>query len=482
MTATPEPETAEQTGYLPPPPPDATTEPEGEPAPTTNVGTDRGDVIAGGLRALAAWSLRFIIVVLAAGLLFWLMGQLWVGVFPLFMALILSTVLWPAVRFLGSRGWPNGLAAAFSMVVGIGLIVGVGMAIAPSIASQSSEVVDRAGEGVVAVERWLAGPPLNIDSNQLSDLTTQGTEWLRGRAGGIASGVFAGAAAIGSAVVTTLLVLVLTFFFLKDGPGFLPWLRVMSGRRAGMHLTELSTRVYRTLSGFIRTQALVGFIDALMIGVGLVILQVPLAFALAILTFFAAFIPVVGAVVAGVFAILVALVTNGFTTAVIVLAIVLAVQQIEGNVLLPILQSKSMDLHAGIVLIAITVGGTLFGIVGAFLAVPVAASAVVILRYFSEQVDLRTGDLSADEIPVTTPEGKVISRHTEEVGRGRRREALEGSIVEAPQDVAAPREASAAPTKARSGARAVAATGPRSAGLWSRLISLLQRMGLRSRP
>ncbi len=476
MTATSEPETAEQTGYLPPPPPDATTEPEGEPAPATNVGTDRGDVIAGGLRGLAAWSLRFIIVVLAAGLLLWLMGQLWVGVFPIFMALILSTVLWPAVHFLSSRGWPSGLAAAFSMVVGIGLIVGVGVAIAPSIALQSSEVVDRAGEGVVAVEKWLAGPPLNIDSNQLSDLTTQGTEWLRGRAGGIASGVFAGAAAIGSAVVTTLLVLVLTFFFLKDGPGFLPWLRVMTGRRAGMHLTELSTRVYRTLSGFIRTQALVGFIDALMIGVGLVILGVPLAFALAILTFFAAFIPVVGAVVAGVFAILVALVTNGFTTAVIVLAIVLAVQQIEGNVLLPILQSKSMDLHAGIVLIAITVGGTLFGIVGAFLAVPVAASSVVILRYFSEQIDLRTGDLRADEVPVTTPEGKVISRHAEEVGRGQRRKGLEGSAAAATSEV--PETA----MKATSGARAAATTGPRTASLWSRFTGLLQRMGLRSRP
>jgi predicted PurR-regulated permease PerM len=134
-----------------------------------------------------------------------------------------------------------------------------------------------------------------------------------------------------------------------------------------------------------------------------------LAFTLTVLTFFAAFIPVVGAVVVGSLAVLVALVSNGLTTALIVLAIVLAVQQIESNVLQPILQSKSMELHPGIVLISVTAGGVLFGIIGAFLAVPVAASVVVVLRYLSEQVDLRTGDVAVGDLPLATPEGAVAA-------------------------------------------------------------------------
>ena len=133
-------------------------------------------------------------------------------------------------------------------------------------------------------------------------------------------------------------------------------------------------------------------IDAVFIGAGLLILGVPLAPVLAILTFIGGFIPIVGAFVAGALAVLVALVANGLTTAIIVLIIILAVQQIEGNVLQPVLQSKSMKLHAVIVLLAVAAGSSLYGIVGAFLAVPVAAVAAVVIRYIGEQIDERASD------------------------------------------------------------------------------------------
>lgn len=150
--------------------------------------------------------------------------------------------------------------------------------------------------------------------------------------------------------------------------------------------------MWDTLGGFIRTQALVSLIDAVFIGAGLLILGVPLAPVLAILTFIGGFIPIVGAFVAGALAVLVALVANGLTTAIIVLIIILAVQQIEGNVLQPVLQSKSMKLHAVIVLLAVAAGSSLYGIVGAFLAVPVAAVAAVVIRYIGEQIDERASD------------------------------------------------------------------------------------------
>lgn len=375
----------------------------------TNLGTDRGLVIGRMFASSSRWSLRFLIIVAALFVIGVMVGQLWVGVFPIVMAIIVSTVMWPAVRFLRTKGWPAGVAAAVTMLVFVVGLVGVFSVIAPQVVGQAQEVVDSAAEGIEQVQNWFAGPPFNIQNEQLTNASDQVVEWLQGSAGGIASGVLSGVSAVGTGVINLFLILVLTFFFLKDGQNFLPWVRRISGRRAGAHLTEVFARIYRTISGFIRTQALVGLIDAVMIGAGLAILGVPLVFALAVLTFFAAFIPIVGAVVAGAFAVLVALVTTGWQTALIVLAIVLAVQQIEGNLLLPVLQSKSMDLHAGIVLIGITAGGTLFGIVGAFLAVPVAASLVVTLRYFSEQIDLQTGDLSADELAVVTPYGKSVA-------------------------------------------------------------------------
>ena len=154
-------------------------------------------------------------------------------------------------------------------------------------------------------------------------------------------------------------------------------------------MAEVLQRMWATLGGFIRTQALVSFVDAVLIGIGLVILGVPLAYALAILTFIGGFVPIVGAFVAGGLAVLVALVANGPVNALIVLGIIVAVQQLEGNVLQPWLQSKSMNLHAVIVLLAVTLGASTFGVVGAFLAVPAAAAIAVLLRYYDEQVSAR---------------------------------------------------------------------------------------------
>ena len=156
------------------------------------------------------------------------------------------------------------------------------------------------------------------------------------------------------------------------------------------------------------------FVDAVLIGLALVILGVPLAWALAVITFIAGFIPIVGAFTAGALAVLIALVANGFTTAIIVLVVIVAVQQLEGNFLQPFLQGRSMQLHAGVILLAVAVGSTLFGIVGAFLAVPVAAVAAVVLRYVSEQINLRAGIVSADEVESESADGERVATEAED--------------------------------------------------------------------
>ncbi|HLS77103.1 MAG TPA: AI-2E family transporter [Nocardia sp.] len=348
---------------------------------------DRGAVIGHGLFWLAKWSVCLIAIVAALWVLWRLLGVLWVVVLPVALALVVATVLWPPVRWLTAHGVRPALAATLSVLLFIGVVAGIIALIVPSVVAQAPELADKAGEGVNKVRDWLRGPPLNIRDEQLDQATDTIVDRLQSSAEQIASGVFSGVTTAGSALVTLFLVLVLAFFFVKDGPRFMPWLHSVTGSGAGRHFEEVLQRVWATLGGFIRTQAVVSMIDAVLIGIGLVVLGVPLALVLAVLTFFGGFIPIVGAFVAGALAVLVALVANGVTTALIVLGIIIAVQQIEGNILQPVLQSRSMQLHAVVVLLAVTGGGSIYGIVGAFLAVPVAAVTAVVVRYIGEQID-----------------------------------------------------------------------------------------------
>lgn len=375
---------------------------------------DRGAIIGDGISWLALWSLRLALVGIGAALVWWVLGALWVGVFPVILALIVTTVLWPPTAWLRRRGLPGALAAVLVILGSLVAFFGVLGLIIPSLVSQSSDLADSATQGLAKLQDRLAEAPFNVDSKTIDEGVATATTWLQDRSGDIATGALTGASAVGGGLVTLVLVLVLVFFFLKDGPDFLPFVRRVSGERAGAHLTEVATRSWNTLSGFIRTQALVSGVDAVLIGIGLLVLGVPLAFPLAILTFFGGFIPIVGAMAVGALSVLVALVAQGPMTALFVLGLIIAVQQIEGNVLQPFLQGRSMQLHAGIILLAVAVGSTVFGIVGAFLAVPVAAVGAVVLRYLSEQVELRSGHVAAADVTADTPEGEAAAERAEE--------------------------------------------------------------------
>lgn len=396
---------------------------------------DRGAVISDGTARLAQWSLRLLLIAVGAALCGWLVGRLWVGLLPVILALIVATVLWPLTAWLRRHRVPSALAAVTVLLGSLVVFLGVIGAIIPTVVSQSGELADSAAQGLTRLQDRVAQAPFNIDSRTIDEGVGKATDWLQAQGGQIASGAMAGASAVGSGVVTLVLVLVLVFFFLKDGPDFLPFVRRTAGERAGDHLTEVCTRAWNTLGGFVRTQAIVALVDAVLIGVGLLLLGVPLAFALAVLTFFGAFIPIIGAFAAGALAVLVALVANGPMTALFVLALVVAVQQIEGNVLQPFLQGRSMDLHAGIILLAVTVGSTIFGIVGAFLAVPVAAVGAVVVRYLSEQANLRSGSVAAADVATDTDEGRRAAERAEHRAleeRARVEEASRAALATAP--------------------------------------------------
>jgi len=335
---------------------------------------------------VAAVSARFLLIALALVVLGYVAGKLWVVLLPILLALLLATVLWPPVRFLRRRGVPAALSAIGVLLVALLLLIGIVGGLAPQVTGQAQELADQVTAGLGELQEGLTGPPLNLGEDRIGATVDNVIDELQANAQDIAGRVLSGAVAAGSLLITGLLSLVLCFFYLKDGPKFLPWLGGLVGPRAAPHVAAISHRSWVTLSGFIKAQAAVGLVDAVFIGIGLAVLGVPLALPLAVLVFFGAFIPIIGAVVSGALAALVALVTNGVTAALVVVVLVLVVQQLEGNVLQPILVGRTLDLHPAVVILAVTAGGTLAGIVGAFLAVPVVAVAAVVVRYFRQQV------------------------------------------------------------------------------------------------
>ncbi|MFD6451626.1 AI-2E family transporter [Nocardia sp. NPDC060220] len=367
--------------------------------PNDKPSRERGDVIGGGILWLAKWALCIVAIAAGAWVLGTITARLWVVILPVALAVVVTTILWPLTRWLIRRKLPPALAASITLLGFVALLAGVVASIVPSVADQAPQLADKATDGVNQVRGWIQGPPLRIRDEQLDSAVEAIIGRLQSSGAQIANGVFTGVSTATSLLITLFLVLVLVFFFLKDGPRFLPWMHQVFGNRSGRHVEAVLERVWATLGGFIRTQAIVSMVDAVLIGASLFILDVPLALVLSVITFIGGFIPMVGAFVAGALAVLVALVGNGLTTALIVLGIVIAVQQLEGNVLQPVLQSRSMELHAVIVLLAVTAGGSLYGITGAFLAVPVVAMIAVIIRYIGEQIDIATGAQPAVDEP-----------------------------------------------------------------------------------
>ncbi|KAJ1684516.1 hypothetical protein LUZ63_020271 [Rhynchospora breviuscula] len=353
----------------------------------------RERLVERGLAVASRWVLRLLVVAAGLVVLGLGIGRLWSIVLPVVLALIVTTVLSPVARLM--ERWlrfPHALSAAVTLVGSLALVGLLFASLAPSVVDQVGQVATSASVGLEKVEDWVQSTPLDITQEQVETLVAEAQQRLQESAASIAAGVLIGVNAVTSGVITLLLTLVLVFFFLKDGHRFLPWLERQAGPRAGGHLREVGRRSWKVLAGFIRTQALVGLVDAMLIGAGLLIVGVPLALPLAVLTFFGGFVPIVGAVTVGALAVLVALVSNGLTAAIIIFVVILAVQQIEGNVLQPFLQGRSMNLHAAVILLAVTLGSTLFGITGAFLAVPFTAVAAVVYRYVDEQLVAAGGD------------------------------------------------------------------------------------------
>ncbi|MBW3657739.1 MAG: AI-2E family transporter [Actinobacteria bacterium] len=319
----------------------------------------------------------------------WLAARLSLALVPLVLALFPATLLIPVAAWLKDHGAPEALAALVSIVLGflaIGAVVGL---MVPLVQAELPGLIDSASQGMDEVERALAEGPLSIQVDGVSGLLERAAGQL---GGGEGDGEGGGGSDAAAAALTTafegvaglLLLLVALFFYLKEGPRLLRGIVATAPERLRPGIETFGRRVWTTVGPYFRGQLLVACVDAVFIGLGLVLLAVPLAVPLAVLVFFGALFPIVGSITAGAIAVLAGLADGGLTTGLLVLGLIVLVQQLEGNILQPVILGHVVDLHPLVVLLSLTAGAVLFGILGAFLAVPVAA---VIARTVEEERD-----------------------------------------------------------------------------------------------
>jgi putative heme transporter len=343
------------------------------------------EALPGWYRTAAAASWRFLAIAGAIVAIVYALVHLRVVVLPIIVALLVSTLLLPLVSWLKRRGAPDALAATAAMLAGLVVVAAIATAVAPSVADQFGDLRPQAEDGLREASEILADPPFNVSQSELDKAVDDGIARLRENSGPLARGLQSGAVLLGEIVTGLIIVVLLTFFLLKDGERMWAYVLRLVGHRGRHDADEVGRRAYTALAGYVRGIALVGLVDAILIGLALLIIGVPLVVPLMIITFFAAFVPLIGAFIAGLVAVLIALVSGGLVDALLVLGAIIVVQQVEGHLLYPVLMSRTVHLHPAVIVVALAAGGILAGIVGVFLAVPVAGIVSVVLEYAQDR-------------------------------------------------------------------------------------------------
>ena len=357
--------------------------------PAASHAPDPEDPVPRWMRSGAAIAWRLLALVAAIALTAYVLAYLRIVVLPVIIALLLSTVLRPPTRWLTRHRFSDGAAAATILLGAVGaLSLALAMAGA-AIGRQISDLADSVTEGVREAGDALSEPPFNLSQADINRYIDNASDQISDSSGALTGGLVHGAVLAGEVITGLIITLLLLFFFLKDGPSMWRWIVDTFGGRQRAHLDELAHRSYTALTGYVRGLVLVGAADAAMIGTGLAILGVPLVIPLMLLTFLAAFVPLIGAFSAGLAAVLIALVDGGVVTALIVLGLVIAVQQVEGHLLYPIIMGRTIHIHPIAVIIALAIGAITAGIIGVFISVPIVTVAATAVAYMRENRERR---------------------------------------------------------------------------------------------
>jgi putative heme transporter len=325
------------------------------------------------VRKAAAWSWRLLVIFAALTVLLWVIKRLEIIVVPLLLALMLSALLVQAVDWLDRRRLPRGGAVALVLLGAFAILGGIMAFVISQFVIGLPDLVKQVTRSIDSTRAWLIKGPLHLSSQQIDNAGNAAIEALQNNQAKLTSGALSTAATVTEILTAALLVLFTLIFFLYGGRNI--WAYVTKIFPVGVRdrVRAAGSAGYGSLVGYVRATFLVALVDAAGVGTGLAIMSVPLALPLASLVFLGAFIPLVGAVVSGFLAVVVALLAKGFVYALITLGVLIGVNQLEAHILQPLVMGRAVSIHPLAVVVAISTGGVLAGVVGALLAVPTVA-------------------------------------------------------------------------------------------------------------
>ena len=350
-----------------------------------------------GVDLAAAWARRLLVIAAAGFVLLWLLSFFAVVTIPLAVALLISALVIPIVDGL-DRIMPRGLAALLVVFTGIAFVVAMLTFAGQQVANGATDLADQTVRGLDEVKNWLKNGPLHASDSQINSYIDRAQQAItdRTKEGVQLSSLTEVGTAVGHVVAGFFIVLFSTYFFLADGERIWSWLVRIAPRAAREH-TDSSGRVaWISLTQFVRATVIVAAVDAIGVMIGAAVLGVPFVLAIGVLVFLGAFVPMIGATIAGTVAVLVALVDQGPFTALLMLAVVIGVQQLEGHVLQPFLMGRWVSLHPLGVIVAIGCGVLVAGVAGALIAVPLAASLNAVVQHLAANTSV--GDDPVEEL------------------------------------------------------------------------------------
>ncbi|QNI05249.1 AI-2E family transporter [Mycobacterium kubicae] len=325
------------------------------------------------VRKTAAWSWRLLVILGAAVALLWLVKKLELIVVPVLLALMLSALLIPAVDWLDRRGLPRGAAVALVLLSGFAILGGILTFVVSQFIVGLPDLVQQVEHSIDSSRKWLIEGPAHLRREQIDNAGNSAIEALRNNQAKVTSGAISTAATITELLTGAVLVLFTLIFFLYGGRNIWQYVAKIIPAHVRHRVLAAGQAGYGSLIGYVRATFLVALVDAGGVGAGLAIMGVPLALPLASLVFLGAFIPLIGALVSGLLAVVVALLAKGVLYALMTLGVLIAVNQLEAHLLQPLVMGRAVSIHPLAVVLAISTGGVLGGIVGALLSVPTVA-------------------------------------------------------------------------------------------------------------
>jgi len=350
------------------------------------------------IRKAAAWSWRLLVIGgVIAGLL-WVVARLQVIIVPVALATMVAALMLPAVDWLDRRGAPRGGAVALVILGGFGVFGGILTFVVSQFVSGLPSLVEQVTRSIDSLRSWLIEGPAHLSREQIDNAGNTAIKALRDNQEKLTTGALSTAATLTEIITGAFLVLFTLIFLLHGGRNIYGFVTRIVPADARERVRDAGRAGFGSLIGYVRATFFVALVDAVGIGTGLAIMGVPLALPLASLVFLGAFIPLVGAVISGLLAVIVALLAKGFVYALITLGLIIAVQQLEAHILQPFVMGRAVAIHPLAIVLAIAAGGVLAGIVGALLAVPVVAflnSAIRVLA--ADNPAQEAAELEADD-------------------------------------------------------------------------------------